>query len=409
MNVSAPLTGLWGERRLLLSSYASAFGAGYMPLLVLPWTYGALVRTGYSQSRAGWIATLEIAALTATSLLLAKRATARRRSWLASSGVLVALVANGIAAAITPSGFVFIAMRIASGAGLGAAVAVGNATAAGSTHPTRAFAFLWFLLGLWQLVVFNATPWAIGHAGLSGAYALIAVSCLIYLPFIARTPDPTVGVRGDTPLTSVPSPLRWVWLLVIVAFLGFWLRDGLLFSMVERLATALGLTGEKLGRILGIASVCSLPGPVLAAWLGNREMSFGLVGAGLFAVLTDSAMTALAQSPSPFVAAVLLGPATMMFATPVLSGLAARVDPTGRLAAIGASVGFFSETLGPAAGGTLMEWGGRNALAVAIVAVGSVTLAAGLLVTLGIRRNPLLGNGTVNAISGIPVAGHPDQ
>jgi DHA1 family inner membrane transport protein len=356
-------------------------------LLVLPWLFGALVaQGGYSESQAGWVTTAEIAALAASSLLLARRATSSNRRRIAAIGLSVAILVNCVAAFIAPSGVCFILTRVLSGAGLGAAVAVGNAAAAGAKHPTRAFAFLWVLLALWQLVIFNATPWVIGHAGLSGVYGLIAGGCLIFLPLVLQMPDATALRSPANFIAPGRSSVRLVTALVAAAFLCFWLRDALVYALSERLAALHGLSGQYLGEILGVASVCALAGPALAARLGDREPSFVLLGSSLLLVLCTSSAMVLAPSSSLFTIATLLSPATLMFAMPLLSGLAAEADATGRLAALGAGVGFVSEAFGPAIGGMLMEFGGLTALSVAIVAVGLSTVATSLVAAGCLRR-----------------------
>jgi len=378
---------LWQERTLLLPAFASAFGVGYMSLLVLPWSIGALVAYGhYSEVQSGWIATSEIAALAATSLWLARVSTAPARRRLAIAGTLAAILANAVAAVIPPSGIAFIAARLVSGAGMGAAVAVGNATAAGAKNPTRGFALLWFLLALWQLVVFNAAPWAISHAGLPGAYGLIAAGCLIWLPFIARIQDPVAPAVGANSETRAYAIFQVLPLIALAALLCFWLRDAMVYSMWERLAAAHGLTGQFFGKIMGIASLCGLTGPLLAARLGKYQGSLGILAGGLLAVLVTSSATVLAESSSQFTIATLVGPATGMFAISLLSGLLVQVDPTGRLAAIGAGVGIISEALGPALAGVLLGYAGRIGLSLGVIAAGTVCLAAGLAATVRIHR-----------------------
>ena len=81
-------------------------------------------------------------------------------------------------------------------------------------------------------------------------------------------------------------------------------------------------------------------------------------------------------SPMAFSAATLLLPGTGLFSASLLSGLAAEIDSTGRLVAIGAGIGFISEAIGPAIGGMLIESGGRSALAVAVITVGLTSLIA---------------------------------
>jgi predicted MFS family arabinose efflux permease len=361
-------------------------GVGYLPLLVLPWTFGALVSTaGYSESRAGWIASAEIGCMAVTSLLAARRAAARDRRYLAAGGMLLAVLANAVAMIAPPVSTTFIGARVFSGAGCGIAVAVGNATAAGSKNPTRTFAVLWFLMALWQLAVFNATPWLIGRAGLAGTYGLIAAVCLCYLPLGLRVLDPK-PVPENEPKASGGVLRNIQTAAILMAFLCFWLRDALVYTVSERLALAAGIDDQRLGALLGIASVAGLVGPTLAARLKTGAPPPRLLGASLLLALGVSAAQAISRSQLLFSAAVLLTPATTFFAVAVLSGLAARIDANGRVVAIGASLGFLSEGIGPALAGSLMEFRGRGIYAAVVIGVSAVTLFSALIATMALRR-----------------------
>jgi len=373
---------LWSERGLLGPAFAGAIGIGYLPLLVLPWTFGALVtRAGYSESKAGWIATLEVGALAVTSLLAAGRATRSGRRTLAAAATALTIVANAVAITVAPGSALFLVARLCSGAGLGVAVAVGNATAANSKNPTRAFAVLWFLMAIWQLIIFNATPWIIDRLGLSGAYGLIAGACVLFLPLILSTPDPDCRLVEVLPSAKSEGVRGLLPIAILTAFLMFWLRDALVFSMSERLAASVGIDGARLGVVLGVASIVGLLGPALATRLGSGAMSHKLVDGALVLTLAVSAVMALGLSAAAFTTATLLMPGIGLFSASLLSGLASEADPTGRLPAIGAGVGFTSEAIGPALGGALIEWRGQHALAIAVIVVGATAIVAASVAT----------------------------
>jgi hypothetical protein len=384
---SEALTEIWRERGLIGPAFAAAIGVGYLPLLVLPWTFSALVsQAGYAESQAGWIATSEIGALAVASFLASKWAARPGRRKLATAGALIAIIANTIAALGTPSGTVFLAARVASGAGLGVAVAAGNAAVAGSKNPTRAFAALWFLMALWQLAIFNVTPWIIGRAGLAGAYGFETVSFLAFLPLLWHIPDPPSFVPGMASLNQRSRTPRWSVILMVATVLAFWLRDALVFSMSASLAATVGITAGELGVLLGIASVAGLVGPAIAARIAIGTTSARMVAAALVVTLAVSTIMAIGLSATTFACATLLMPATGLFTAALLSGLAGELDATGRLVAICAGVGFLSEAVGPAIGGSAMENGGRMALSAAVLGVGALSVVTGVLAAAAARR-----------------------
>lgn len=77
-------------------------------------------------------------------------------------------------------------------------------------------------------------------------------------------------------------------------------------------------------------------------------------------------------------AGLFLLPLAGLFTMPLLSGLAAQVDDTGRLPALCAGAGFLSQAFGSALGTWLIESGGPEALSTAVLIVGSATLVAAL-------------------------------
>lgn len=361
---------LWAERRLLTSAFASGIGVGYLPLLVLPWTIGALMaRAGRSESWAGWMATVEIGALALASLGTSRFAAKPGRRWVGVGGLAAAILANIASLVATPGSAFFLLARVVSGAGFGACVAVGNATAAGSVNPTRAFATVWFLMALWQPVIFAATPRAIAALGLNGSYELMACAGLLFLPWVTLTPDPRPPAPAASVTTHHLNRPRFA-MLMLIAFAAFWLREALVYAMSERLAAAQSLNGRQLGTILGVASVLGLLGPVFAARLKAGMPSPALLCLGLSIAFATSVVMALGFSASIFSAAALLAPAASFFGASLLSGLAGSLDSTGRLAALGAGTGLLSEAVGPIAGGSLVAIGGPGALALSVVLIG---------------------------------------
>ena len=376
---------LWAERRLLSCAFASGIGVGYLPLLVLPWAIGALmVQTGRSESWAGWIATAEIAALALASLASSGSAARPGRRWVGTIGIAAAIAANITSVFVIPGSAAFVVARVVSGAGFGACVAVGNATAAGSLNPTRAFACVWFLMALWQPVMFAATPRVIAALGLNGSYELMACAGLLFLPLVAWTPDPHLATA---PASAVERSGRSPYVtLILIAFAAFWLREALVYAMSERLAAARNLDGQDLGTILGAASILGLLGPVLAARLKTGMPSPALLCLGLSVAFATSVVMALGSSAWIFSAAALMAPAVGFFGASLLSGLAGSLDSSGRLAALGAGTGLLSEAVGPIAGGSLIAAGGTSALATAVIAIGVVGAISGTFAAALARR-----------------------
>jgi predicted MFS family arabinose efflux permease len=235
-------------------------------------------------------------------------------------------------------------------------------------------------------VIFTVTPWIIRRAGLAGAFGLEALACLAFLPLIWKIPDPPLFESGVQTLNRRSRTPRWSTILVVATFFAFWLRDALVFSMSESLADSLGLTGQQLGVLFGIASVVGLVGPAIAARIATESPPTRLVGAALVMTLAVSTIMAIGLSARAFTCATLLMPATGLFTAALLSGLAGGFDATGKLVAICAGAGFASEAIGPAIGGSAMEMGGRAALSGVVLGVSALSVVTGVVASAAGRR-----------------------
>jgi hypothetical protein len=371
---------LWQERATVVVAFAGVVGVGYLPLLLLPWTIGALVsQSGYSASVAGLLGTLEVGALAVASFAATGRATGPARRRLALAGAGIALVANAASAVVAPGTPSFVALRILSGAGSGVAFSVGNVVAAGGRDPTRTFAAVWWLMALWQVGLFAAIPRMLTLHGLAGAYAMAAATCALMLPLLLRTPPAADRTGSDARAADRgTAPPRGLAGLLVTAFLAFWIRDALVYSMSERLAARVAIDGEQLGLVLGVASVLGLLGPTLAA-ARTTDASRIAVPVALAAAILVSATMALGISSAVFSGATLLMPGTGMYAVSLLSGLAARLDPSGRVVALGASAGIVGEALGPALAGALMDGAGSVGLVAGVLGAGAASITAVVL------------------------------
>jgi predicted MFS family arabinose efflux permease len=144
------------------------------------------------------------------------------------------------------------------------------------------------------------------------------------------------------------------------------------------LAAARGVSGQQLGQLLGVASIVGFAGPALAARFAERGTQRAALIVGLVAVLAVALTISAGGSAKSLMTGLFLMPLAGLFTTPLLSGLAAQVDDTGRLPALCAGAGFSSQAFGSGLGTWLIESGGPQALSTAVLLVGLATLVAAL-------------------------------
>ncbi len=112
----------------------------------------------------------------------------------------------------------------------------------------------------------------------------------------------------------------------------------------------------------------------MATWLGPRwgqllPLILGLGGHGLAVVIT-----CFSTDAALFNVGIIAQALFYFFSIPYQLGLAAQLDPSGRLASVGAAVFFFGMSCGPVLGGWLVETWSYAAIAWAVM----LGLVAGL-------------------------------
>lgn len=339
------------DPRVLLWCVVAAEGAGLLGFDTLPIVLGAVVdRVGLSEGHAGLIASLELAGMAASALLLAPRMGVLPLRALALAGAGLALSAH--AASTLASGFAALAAaRALAGLAEGALVAAGNALLATSVDPDRLAARMQIVAGLAAACVLSGLPHAVDVAGQRGAFGAMALLVLACVPILALIP-PAARVARSRPPTEITAGRAST---VLAAAFLLAAGEGALWAFLERMGVRAGLSAASIGFVLGATTLVGLLGAGLAVWQGTRFGRRAPITAGIACQAASCWVVAHATTPGAYLAATLGYGLSFFFVQPYLVGTAAVMDPRGRIVAAYAGAGLVGAAIGPALGGALVQ------------------------------------------------------
>lgn len=335
---------------VLLWCVVAAEGAGFLGFDTLPIVLGAIVdRVGLSEGAAGLVASLELAGMAGSALLLAPRMGTLPLRALALFAAATALLAHGLS--MFASGFTLLAIsRTAAGVAEGALVAAGNALLATSVDPDRMAARMQIVAGLAAAAVLAGLPHAVDVAGQRGAFGVMLLLVIACVPVLALIPT-----ARATRAQPAPALTRGRASAVLAAALLLTAGESALWAFIERMGVRAGVSGAWIGIVLGATTVVGLLGAGVAAWQGTRFGRRLPITAGIVAQAGSCWLLAHATAPGVYVAATLGYGLSFFFVQPYLLGTAAVLDPRGRVVAAYAGAALVGAAIGPAIGGALVE------------------------------------------------------
>ena len=364
------------DRRVVVGACA-AISIGTLTANVLPMMLGALVDArGFDEGSVGWLGTLELGCMAGSAIAVAPllgRLSLRRLVVAASVVVLaVQLLCIGV------SGFeALLALRVAAGAASGVVYASANASIARTANPERSYAVLMIALALIAAVILGILPVPIERWGVAGLFASLSGVTLLFLPFLVWLPEgQREGTVSTPPGASVAILLLGTSLCVIAANFFVAVGSGGLWAFTERIALTTGLDREGIGLVLGATTIIAIVGAGAAAWLGTRWgrtlpaiSSIAALGAlGLWITLT--------RSPGEYAAAQFAYSTIYVFAAPYFLGVAAALDPVGRLPAAVSGATLVGGATGPVLAGQMVSGEGFALLGVGVLVVSLVGYTA---------------------------------
>ncbi len=343
------------RRASLLFALAAGTLIGDLSLFIVPLLVGELIKTfGFSEGQMGLIIAGRLALLVVTSFLVASRMHRWDGRKVAIAGAGAIVFANLISA-VAASTEMYVASRFVLGAGEGAILTAVTALAAKTRDPEKTFSLIALGVVGGAIVVYLTVPYALAALGLELTFLLTALAVLFLAPALwllgPSSNDTVVTAMTAFPWTLVGAGVLLAELLLNVGANTMWFY-------VELIGARLGLGVEHVGTTLALVCLFALVGPIIAHQLNTKygrllPISAGFVLLGFAAMLTTHAATPLFYMVGISISSAMLG-----FCGIYLVGLAAYLDPSGRLA--GATRGFVAigNTIAPGLGGTILLAGG---------------------------------------------------
>lgn len=368
--------------------------AGMIDLVALPLWVGALVQQyGLDFEHAGLTVTLFLVGAVGACLCLAPRFDRLPRRACAVGGYTLAAAGLWMVAQ-TRSWPALMALHLVAGVGTGCALSMAHGAMGRGSNPHRLFALAGTALGVFALAFYAIVPQimlAVGAPGLFGVMAgLMACAALGALWFpVGRGQEPA----GHSSMQHAAPMPRQAWLLVGgTALLA--LNQSLVFSFLERIGITRGFSTEYVNGVLASIGLVNL---IPAALAGILQRSLPPVPVAIAAAVVQAGLALTISSSTtflPYAVAASMYAFVLIFAHTFVFGLAARIDPSGRTAALTPAMLMVGSAIGPALAGTVAQRLGFTGigLAACVVAAACVVCFAmlGRSLESGVKRNETL-------------------
>ena len=341
------------DRRVLIASataYAVACAASWMqPLLLVE----ILRFKGGTAASAGLVLTVEMLALSLSSIFYARVATGVSFTAIAIGGTTLAIIGN-VLSLVAKDHVSLLATRILCGLGEGATLMVASAALARFDDPDRAYGKINAFSILTGSLLIYAAPflgrWTIGPT----TFPALLLFMLLLLPVLLIMPrgEHLRPALEDTPVTSRFNPrLLIIGLAVLIASV----TNAAVWSFCFAFGSRAGLGAATLNTVMAIAILFALAGSVLAGAIGSRHGRTLPFAMGLTIVSFASFTLSHTTHPLSFEVAMAAYLTAMYFIIPYFFGYAAAEDPSGRGAAMIGAIFLLSFAIGPYLGGIISQ------------------------------------------------------
>jgi MFS family permease len=328
--------------------------AGFLAMEAGPiWIPTAQIHFGMSSVTMGAIASIQFLASALMAMFVAPRLARKPLR-----PVLLLAVGTICGAAIVTAAFdlpfpLFVIARVVEGGASGICVACAAMLASRTKLPARSFGILQFSQILMNMAVYVSSTKLVVAYGLTGLYSLIAVATLIFFAVLRFSkPWVTLGLTRKVKASAADAPLPR--LRILIACLGAAFVYCGFIALVAN-ATALGqrasLDFAHITMVLAAGTQAAAAGALIATIFARRLPPFVFIiaasaGASFFGLL----LTFTANDFASLVVALCGVIFFIYIGFPSIFGGIARLDPSGRSAAVAQATQMFGPALGPAVG-----------------------------------------------------------
>ncbi|MES2495726.1 MAG: MFS transporter [Pseudomonadota bacterium] len=358
---------------------------GMYPMMTTPILIGGAVDSAHlSAEQAGWVGTLSIGAVAIASMALPpllRRFPGRMPLFLFAAMLVVGYL--GFVVAGDFAGFSLFALL--GGVGSGGLLAGMAMRIAKTPSPDQVYGVIYAV----ATGIFAALLLALPIVG--GAYGIAVEFLVLALVALAMTPA-LFWVRDDVVVDAVGQDVRgsrkpWgmIAVVILVMTIAFPLYGGV-YAFSERRAVSIGLSPAEIGATLGAATVMTMLGAALVAWVGTRPGRTIPTLVTMAIATLSYALVLGSQGTTLFVAGMMAFGLMQMALNSYFFGLASVLDREGRIAAALQGYSLVPYALGAALFGTLGNDGNLARLAMPTVAINIIAVIILLPVLIRLDR-----------------------
>lgn len=331
---------------------------GTLAINLLPSLVGSFVdHLGFSEQNAGLVAAAQLFG-SAFGLLISTAFLGRTSLRKAAVIALVLIAFCDVLSAGAQGALALSLVRFCAGAGAGVILGVAIGIMSAARNPDARFGLALvaqFSVGAGALYTLPTLLASFGMAGTFLSIACVSAAGLLLAPWIARRTAARDAVEGDArPLTTLfTRPV----ILVLLSFCVFYISNGAQWAYADRIGADGGLPVELVSTALSISMIFGILGAVAAAAVAGhlgREPSLLLGASGAVAA---SIILTFDFDFFFYCAAVCLINFSLSFVVPFYLGVLASADATGRLGSVAYVLNLLAMSLGPAAGGLIVDGG----------------------------------------------------
>jgi DHA1 family inner membrane transport protein len=376
--------------RILIASFA-AYCVANVSGWILPDIVNEFVTVNrLTASQAGFVGTVELAALAIFSIVLARFARGVSFLAIAVTGTLVAIVCTVLSVFASSHGLLLV-LRTVTGLGEGAALMVATAALASFPDPDRAYGQMNVINTLYGATLIFSLPVLRDYVGAHVAFPMLLLSLVLLAPLVLLMPR---RLALDVPLNTPAGGAlhhhdisRRIWVLAGCIFL-IAMNSGAIWSFMILLGTRAGLGEDAAIQAVAVVALVSASGSLLATLQGT---AFGRLWPCIASVVVMTAcIVTLCLNSNPVIFRILSAAlvAALYYLIPYFMGYAAADDDTGRGAALVGGVFLLTVAISPYTSGLLIQHFGFGALALLAVATNAVAIVGIAWFDRDLRRHP---------------------
>lgn len=350
---SAPNAG-WSV--MIAASLAS--GAAHLGTSTMPFQVGALMdAAGYSASLAGLYGFFVVASLALVMLAISPIIHRIRPELLAVAGGVLGAIAHAGIYLLSPGTGLLFALAVVAGIAYGLIFAGMVAASAVYRNAERLYGVANAGALVFLVAVMQAFPYATRLFGPYGPFLFIAMMLLIPCPAFLLLK--VAGKSASAPhLAANPKPegVAPGAYALLATWAAFSLGTGALWSFAERIGHALKLDAETVSLVLSASTFCGIAGTGIAAAFAGKIPRVGALVFGMITSGLSCAMVGLADNLVVYGLGVLAYWVFYMFLYSSMLGVAAVMDPSGRVGTAGGGFERLAFAIGAPLGGLVVDY-----------------------------------------------------